>query len=160
MIRRTKTTKTSKPRTNKYNASAPVLTEGADNVIKLRSGLELFTANLMTKNGLYFHYEPFRVALSPDITNFCHWDCKKGNMVQKCKHKAMRYTPDFVVMDDNGNWTHVIEAKGMVTEAFSLRWKFFKIWLAKHFPDCIAYIGYSQKDITNIIDHIKETLRK
>lgn len=48
------------------------------------------------------------------------------------KYNMGQYTADFVVYHNNGD-KEIVETKGMISEAFSLRWKIVEMWYAHEY---------------------------
>ncbi len=118
----------------KVKNAAPLIYEG----INFKSKLDVHCYNKLKENNIKAEYEAHRYTLlKPFEFN--------GEKV-----RAMTYTPDFV---GDG---FVIECKGMITDAFPLRWKMFKHFLYRNGINTVLYLPRNQKDINKVMEDILE----
>ena len=74
----------------------------------------------------------------------------KGSMVNRGSKKILpiKYTPDFV------SSSFIIECKGRANESFPLRWKLFKRYVIKNYPDTILFKPQNQKECDETVSLI------
>jgi hypothetical protein len=108
------------------------------NGVQYKSSLEAFCAQALTEAGLPVNYETWKVVLHDKlISQVESWEPKTTkNKEAGIKVRTFApvsqtlrqsiYTPDFVDLEQG--W--IIETKGLRTEAFNLRYRLFKKWLA------------------------------
>lgn len=126
-------------KSGKYNARA---TKGK------RSQLEINAEKVLIESKLTFTYEQHKIELtSPD--NFCVFEVKKGVLKEVCTIRKMEYTPDFII----GNWDALLEAKGVSTPDFLIKWKLTKIWMKENHPNCKMYLFHSVKDLKIVLNN-------
>jgi hypothetical protein len=131
-----------KPKKHKFNAIA---SDG------YKSQLEVRCAAAMTACGLAFEYEKFTAVLSPAF-EYCHKEWVKKELKEKCKGREITLTPDFCAPDMS--W--IIEAKGMKTPDFDLKWKLFKLYCKEYYPDTKLFIVRNMKDLENTVKILNE----
>ena len=68
----------------------------------------------------------------------------KGEYKNRGNKKILpiKYTPDFICP----NYKFIIECKGRANESFPLRWKLFKKYVVKNYPDTILFKPQNQKE--------------
>ena len=76
-----------------------------------------------------------------------------GFKIDNYKVKAITYSPDFKV-EYNGK-IYFIEAKGMKTDSYTIKVKPFRKWLETNLPDSIAFEVYTQKNVKDTLNIIK-----
>lgn len=138
-------------RFSKFNAEAVDDEEG----IKFCSKLERDTYGMLSEAGLAFAYEPGSVLLVEECRSGS--DCfehKSGKGLIKVRdHLAkITYKPDFV----GPGW--VMETKGMRTDVFDMRWKLFRMALAKSDYHPILFMPSSKLEVEECIRIIKGRL--
>lgn len=98
--------------------------------VEYKSGLEKYMAEVLTKAGVIFKYEPDKLILQEGfhlpIESYERQANGKGDFVNRGNKKILpiTYTPDFKI-EENGKlfW---VETKGYGNEAFPNKWKNFK----------------------------------
>lgn len=106
--------------------------------IKFRSKLETYTYKKLKEAKIDAEYEKHKFELLPAF-NF-----------HGSKIRAITYLPDFVGKD------FIIECKGFPNEAFPLKEKLFKHLLVNILPSCMYYVVHTQKQVDELIKHLKE----
>lgn len=109
--------------------------------LHFRSKLELYTYEAFMKAGIPVKYEPKHFTLLPKFEIF-------GEKV-----RPITYLPDFI-----GRYkgrTFVVECKGLVGDAFPIRWKLFKYYLKRKRSKMRYYIVRNHKQVDELIDSIK-----
>ena len=115
-----------------------------------RSKLEETAAELLTKAGIDFEYEPWQITLQKAYTTGLVCYEKVGKQFKQSKSvRSIKYTPDFV----GSNW--IIETKGRKTEAFMIRWKLFKKILEDQGKNYALFLPSSKKEIIESLEIIK-----
>tara|TARA_A100001201_G_scaffold111575_2_gene95611 strand:+ start:2143 stop:2610 length:468 start_codon:yes stop_codon:yes gene_type:complete len=143
-----------KKKINKKVRNATRVSKGS---LKFRSKLELFTYEQLKLNSIPFNYEKDRFVIidSFKYKSDCHEKKKrKGkNSFVKVSNKISQatYLPDFTNTEDG--W--IIECKGLRTEAFNLRWKLFKNYLAKNNLNYDLYMPGTKKQVLVTVQLIK-----
>ena len=107
------------------------------NGIKFRSKLETYTYKKLKEARIFAEYEPTHFELIPKFE------------YQGEKVRAMTYLPDFVGKD------FIIECKGLIGDAFPLRWKIFKYTLMKQNSHYKLYLVRNQKQVDELIKKLK-----
>ena len=128
-----------------------------------KSSLEAHCAQALTEAGLPVNYETWKVVLHEKLLSQVEsWEPKTtknkeaGVKVRTFApvSQALRqsvYTPDFVDLEQG--W--IIETKGLRTEAFNLRYRLFKKWLAdNNLQHLRLYMPGNQGEIQQCISHI------
>ena len=105
--------------------------------IKFRSKLEVYTYKKLKEAKIKADYEPTHFELIPKFE------------YQGEKVRAMTYLPDFVGKD------FIIECKGLMGDAFPLRWKIFKYILAQQDSNYKLYLVRNQKQVDELINKLK-----
>ena len=107
-----------------------------------KSQLEINSEKVLIESKLPFTYEQHKIELiSSD--KFCVFEIKKGEIKEVCSVRKMEYTPDFII----GDWQALLEAKGVSTPDFLIKWKLTKIWMKENHPECKMYLFHSVKDL-------------
>ena len=109
--------------------------------LHFRSKLELYTYEAFMKAGIPVKYEPKHFTLLPKFEIF-------GEKV-----RPITYLPDFI-----GRYkgrTFVVECKGLVGDAFPIRWKLFKYYLKRKRSKMRYYIVRNHKQVDELIESIK-----
>ena len=123
--------------------------------IKFASGLEAYMYRALKKAKIKSHYEKRTFELIPsfEFTNSSYerQSNGKGDMVNRGNKKvlAIKYTPDF----EGTNF--IIECKGRANESFPIRWKLFKKYIAKHYPNMRLFKPQKQNECDEVINLIK-----
>lgn len=131
--------------------------------VQYKSSLEAFCAQALTEAGLPVNYETWKVVLHDKlISRVESWEPKTTkNKEAGIKVRTFApvsqtlrqsvYTPDFVDLD--AGW--IIETKGLRTEAFNLRYRLFKKWLAdNNLHHLRLYMPGNHNEIQQVITHI------
>jgi hypothetical protein len=105
--------------------------------IDFKSKLELYCHTKLKENGIQATYEGTTFILVPAFS------------YNDEKVRKMTYTPDFV-----GD-SFIIECKGMMNDAFPLKWKLFKYLLHKKKKRYILYLPRNRKDVDALIINLK-----
>lgn len=122
--------------------------------IKFASGLEAYMYKALKKAKIKAHYEKRTFELIPSFefnnSSYERQSNGKGDMVNRGNKKvlAIKYTPDF----EGTNF--VIECKGRANESFPIRWKLFKKYIAKHYPNMRLYKPQKQSECDDVINLI------
>ena len=114
---------------SKYNAKVITL-DG----VSFRSRLEAQCYTLLKDAGVTFLYEAAPVKLADGVKyHGVEYRSRKASEWSRVTRKDVdvRYRPDFRCPD----WTWVIETKGFRTQSFAIKWRMFKTWCARTFPD-------------------------
>ena len=123
--------------------------------IKFASGLEAYMYRALKKAKIKAQYEKRTFELIPSFefnnSSYERQSNGKGDMVNRGNKKvlAIKYTPDF----EGTNF--VIECKGRANESFPIRWKLFKRYIAKHYPNMRLYKPQKQSECDDVINLIK-----
>ena len=112
-------------------------TENIYNGIKFRSKLETYTYKKLKSANINVEYENKRYTLLPAFR------------FDDVLVRAITYLPDFV-----GN-KFIIECKGYPNDAWPLREKLMKYYLATNEPDIKYYIVHTQKEVDKLIELLK-----
>ena len=70
--------------------------------------------------------------------------------------RAIKYTPDFVRIDEKTKEGWIIETKGFANESFVNRWKLFKRYLVNNGYNVRLYKPNNQKNVMETINLIKQ----
>ena len=122
--------------------------------IKFASGLEAYMYRALKKAKIKAQYEKRTFELIPSFefnnSSYERQSNGKGDMVNRGNKKilAIKYTPDF----EGTNF--VIECKGRANESFPIRWKLFKKYIAKHYPNMRLYKPQKQSECDDVINLI------
>ena len=122
--------------------------------IKFASGLEAYMYRALKKAKIKAQYEKRTFELIPSFefnnSSYERQSNGKGDMVNRGNKKilAIKYTPDF----EGTNF--VIECKGRANESFPIRWKIFKKYIAKHYPNMRLYKPQKQSECDDVINLI------
>lgn len=118
----------------KVRNACPTIYNGID----FKSKLELYCYKKLAEANIKADYEPIRFTILDSFK-------LNGESV-----RAMTYTPDFVGVE------FVIECKGMMNDAFPLRWKLFKHYLYMNKLTFDLYLPRNHKDIDQMVKTILE----
>ena len=120
--------------------------------IKFASGLERYMYQALKKAKLKAVYEgaTFEVSKGFEFTNASYERTAnaKGEFKQRGRKKILpiKYTPDFIGYINGAEYHYIIECKGRANESFPLRWKLFKKYVVKNYPDTILFKPQNQKE--------------
>ena len=106
--------------------------------IRFRSKLETYTYKKLKEANILADYEPTHFMLIPKFE------------YQGEKVRAMTYLPDFVGKD------FIIECKGVIGDAFPLRWKIFKYTLMNSDSNYKLYLVRNKKQVDELINSLKK----
>ena len=106
--------------------------------IRFRSKLETYTYKKLKEANILADYEPTHFMLIPKFE------------YQGEKVRAMTYLPDFVGKD------FIIECKGVIGDAFPLRWKIFKYTLMNSNSNYKLYLVRNKKQVDKLINSLKK----
>ena len=106
--------------------------------IRFRSKLETYTYKKLKEANILADYEPTHFMLIPKFE------------YQGEKIRAMTYLPDFVGKD------FIIECKGVIGDAFPLRWKIFKYTLMNSNSNYKLYLVRNKKQVDELINSLKK----
>lgn len=106
--------------------------------IRFRSKLETYTYKKLKEANILADYEPTHFMLIPKFE------------YQGEKVRAMTYLPDFVGKD------FIIECKGVIGDAFPLRWKIFKYTLMNSNSNYKLYLVRNKKQVDELINSLKK----
>ena len=127
--------------------------------IQFASGLERYTYESLKENKLFEGYENevFHLIESFSFRNISYEKQANGkgdytNRGQK-NILGIKYTPDFVGKD------FIIECKGRANESFPIRWKLFKKYVIKNYPDTILFKPQNQKECDETVRLILSYLK-
>lgn len=119
--------------TNKKVKNATPLTY---NKIEFKSKLEVYCYKLFHDNRIPVEYEQVKFQiLEPFVYN-------------EEKIRGMVFTPDFVGND------FIVECKGFMNDAFPLRWKIFKHYLATNKLRYDLYLPRNKQDVEKVVQKI------
>ena len=127
--------------------------------ITFASGLERYMYQALKKAKIQADYEGCTFTLQEGFMlnneSYERQSNGKGEMVNRgCKKiLPIKYTPDFV----GSNF--VIECKGRANESFPMRWKLFKKYVVKNYPDTILFKPQNQKECDETIRLILSYLK-
>ena len=120
--------------------------------IKFASGLERYMYMALKKAKIKAIYEgaTYEVVSGFDFIHpsFERTANGKGEFKQRGGKRILpiKYTPDFIAYNKNNELEFVIEYKGRANESFPLRWKLFKKYVVKNYPDTILFKPQNQKE--------------
>ena len=123
--------------------------------IKFASGLEAYMYKALKKAKIKSQYEKRTFELIPSFefinSSYERQSNGKGDMINRGNKKvlAIKYTPDF----EGTNF--IIECKGRANESFPIRWKLFKKYIAKHYPNMRLFKPQKQNECDEVINLIK-----
>ena len=106
--------------------------------IRFRSKLETYTYKKLKEANILADYEPTHFMLIPKFE------------YQGEKVRAMTYLPDFIGKD------FIIECKGIMGDAFPLRWKIFKYTLMNSNSNYKLYLVRNKKQVDELINSLKK----
>ena len=112
-----------------------------------------------------FKYEGENFELIPSFhfPNICveRMGNGKGDLVDRGGKKVLgiKYKPDFIIYDNNGNIHSIIETKGRPNDSFPIRWKLFKKLMAEEYPTVRIYKPQKQSECTTVIELILKDLK-
>ena len=106
--------------------------------IRFRSKLETYTYKKLKEANILADYEPTHFMLIPKFE------------YQGKKVRAMTYLPDFVGKD------FIIECKGVIGDAFPLRWKIFKYTLMNSNSNYKLYLVRNKKQVDELINSLEK----
>ena len=124
--------------------------------ITFASGLERYMYQALKKAKIKAEYEPETFVLQEGF--MCEIQCYerqsngKGDMVNRGEKKILpiKYTPDFICPE----YSYIIECKGRANESFPLRWKLFKKYIIKNYPDTVLFKPQNQKECDQTVQLI------
>jgi len=129
--------------------------------IKFASGLERYMYMALKKAKIKAKYEGFTYEIVSGF-NFINPSYErtangKGEFKQRGRKKILpiKYTPDFICP----NYSFIIECKGRANESFPLRWKLFKRYVVKNYPDTILFKPQNQKECDETVRLILSYLK-
>ena len=115
---------------------------------------------MLKEAGLNPQYEGLKIHLQetfePKVPFYTRVKDKRrtsGFKIDNYKVKAITYSPDFKV--EYNNKVYFIEAKGMKTDSYNIKVKLFRKWLETNLPNSIAFEVYTQKNVKDTINIIK-----
>ena len=80
--------------------------------------------NLLKENNFNFQYEPLKITL---LEGFQPENWLKGDKIYSYKERAVTYTPDFVVYEND--CIYLIEVKGFPNDVYPLKRKLLLKWI-------------------------------
>ncbi len=116
--------------------------------IKFASGLEAYMYKALKAAKIPAAYEgsTYTIFQGFDLNKTVYERCAngKGDYKDRGNKKILpiKYTPDFICP----NYSFIIECKGRANESFPLRWKLFKKYVVKNYPDTILFKPQNQKE--------------
>ena len=116
--------------------------------IKFASGLEAYMYKALKKAKIPAAYEgsTYTIFQGFDLNKTCIERCANGKGEYKDRGNKkilpIKYTPDFICP----KYSFIIECKGRANESFPLRWKLFKKYVVKNYPDTILFKPQNQKE--------------
>ena len=120
--------------------------------ITFNSGLEVYMYKALKEAGIDAAYEGEKYSLLDafDFPNECYERYGKQEITERGQRKirGMTYTPDFVGPD------FIIECKGRPNDAFPLRWKLFKKYVADNLPGVTLYKPQKQSECDLVVELI------
>ena len=122
--------------------------------IKFASGLERYMYMALKKAKIKAKYEgkTYEIIKGFNFKNSCIAKAAngKGDFKERGKKKILpiKYTPDFIGKD------FIIECKGRANESFPIRWKLFKKYVVKNYPDTILFKPQNQKECDETVELI------
>ena len=123
--------------------------------IRFKSKWECKVYLMLKEAGLNPQYEGIKIHLQdtfkPTVPFYTR--NKVSFQIDTCKVRAITYSPDFKV--EYNNRTYFIEAKGMKTDSYNIKVKLFRKWLETNCPKAIAFEVYTQKNVKDTINIIK-----
>ena len=139
-------------RSRRYKKKGPVRSKKVIyDGITFQSGLEKYMYVALKKAGIDAKYEGETYELIPsfnyDKSSYERQANGKGEYKDRGKKKILniKYTPDFIGSD------FIIECKGRANETFPIRWKLFKKYVVKNYPDTILFKPQNQKECDETI---------
>lgn len=135
-------------------------TECSINGIRFKSKWECKVYQMLKDAGLNPQYENMKIHLQdtfePKVPFYTRIKSKRrisGFAIDTYKVKAITYSPDFkVVYNDR---TYFIEAKGIKTDSYNIKIKLFRKWVEKNCPNAIVFEVYTQSNVKDTINIIK-----
>lgn len=124
------------------NASKTVV----DN-ITMRSKSEVMMYNLLKENNFNFQYEPLKIIL---LEGFQPGNWLKGDKIHSYKERAVTYTPDFVVYEND--CIYLIEVKGFPNDVYPLKRKLLLKWIEEQ---SLRYFFLEVHDVSDMKKCIK-----
>jgi hypothetical protein len=127
--------------------------------IEFASRLEAYTYKALKQAGVEFEYEGRSFVIVegiPKANSPCTWEFKyKKYKERQAPTKPITYTPDFVPKK-GAPVTWIIECKGRANESFPMRWKLFKMHIAKTFlfNKPILFMPHTYKDVDVTVQEI------
>ena len=116
--------------------------------VTFASGLEKYMYQALKKAKIKAEYEGRSYTLIEgfdfESSSYERQSNGKGDFVDRGNKKILpiKYTPDFICP----NYSFIIECKGRANESFPLRWKLFKRYVVKNYPDTILFKPQNQKE--------------
>lgn len=110
--------------------------------IDFRSKLELYTYEAFMKAGIPVKYEPKHFTLVPKFTYLDE------------KIRPITYLPDFLGKG------FVVECKGLMGDAFPIRYKLFKYYLKRHHSKMRCFLVRNHKQVDEMIEILKNDKRR
>ena len=127
-----------KGKTQSINKKVKNATKVIIDGINFRSKLEGYTYTKLKEAGIPIEYEQHRYMIFPSF------------IFNTKTVRAITYLPDFV---GNG---FIIECKGKPNDAWPLREKLFKYYLANNTPNVKFYVVHTQKEVNALIEELKQ----
>ena len=127
--------------------------------INFASGLERYMYMALKKAKIKAKYEgkTYEIVKGFNFKNSCIARAAngKGEYKERGNKKILpiKYTPDFI----GSNF--IIECKGRANESFPIRWKLFKKYVVKNYPDTILFKPQNQKECDETVRLILSYLK-
>ena len=124
--------------------------------IKFASGLERYMYQALKKNEIKTTYEGATFEIVEDfmfnVLSYERTANGKGEFKERGNKKILpiKYTPDFICPE----YSYIIECKGRANESFPLRWKLFKRYVIKNYPDTVLFKPQNQKECDQTVQLI------
>ena len=124
--------------------------------IKFASGLERYMYQALKRNEIKTTYEGVTFEIIEDfmfnVLSYERTANGKGEFKQRGNKKILpiKYTPDFICPE----YSYIIECKGRANESFPLRWKLFKKYIIKNYPDTVLFKPQNQKECDQTVQLI------
>ena len=152
-----------KKRTNYKRKRGPVQAKKGQRmtVSNFASGLERYMYQALKKAKIKSTYEGATFEIVEDFmfnnASYERTGNGKGEFKQRGRKKILpiKYTPDFICP----NYKFIIECKGRANESFPLRWKLFKKYVVKNYPDTILFKPQNQKECDETVRLILSYLK-
>lgn len=124
--------------------------------IKFASGLERYMYQALKKNEIKTVYEGATFEIVEEfmfnVLSYERTANGKGEFKERGNKKILpiKYTPDFICPE----YSYIIECKGRANESFPLRWKLFKRYVIKNYPNTILFKPQNQKECDQTVQLI------